>query len=240
MNNILKYRILIMTLGCLLGGSPIVYSLNAANNLNHRQMKTKKCTKCNEVKDLSNFNLIKKSKDNHSYWCKSCINNHSKSYHKTEKGLLTLIYNGQISSSKQRGHDIPNYTKLELFDWITSNVNYKQFFLSWVSSDYKKELKPSCDRLNDYLPYTLDNLRLVVWDTNRKKAYSDMKNGINNKQSKSVLQYDLNGVFIKEHYSGRQAMRETNARHISGCCNLTRQTSGGYIWKFNNTTTNGE
>jgi hypothetical protein len=36
-------------------------------------MKTKKCSRCKEIKDVGEFNKRKDSKDGYSYWCKLCF-----------------------------------------------------------------------------------------------------------------------------------------------------------------------
>jgi group I intron endonuclease len=59
------------------------------------------------------------------------------------------------------------------------------------------------------------------------------------KKSKTVLQFDLNGVFIKEWKSLTDAattigMLKTS---ISYCANGKLKTSGGFIWRFKNKTT---
>ena len=52
--------------------------------------------------------------------------------------------------------------------------------------------------------------------------------------SKSVLQYNLEGILIKEYKSIRAAERETGVRsqNICACCRGTYKTSGGYIWRY--------
>jgi group I intron endonuclease len=59
--------------------------------------------------------------------------------------------------------------------------------------------------------------------------------------SKPVDQYSLNGDFIKTYVSTKEAKRQTKINHgaISSCCNpkkTSHKTAGGYIWKWNNTT----
>jgi len=55
-----------------------------------------------------------------------------------------------------------------------------------------------------------------------------------NKNLKPVIQYDLDGTFIKEWNSIKSAGSELkiNRSHISNCCNGKRKTSGGYVWKL--------
>ena len=108
----------------------------------------------------------------------------------------------------------------------------------WVTSGYDKYAKPSLDRIDDYKGYSFDNIQLMTWGENDTKGSLDVRNGINNKHSKAVLQYDLNGNFIKEYYSMAQAERETGVSHsnISNVCQHKRYliTSGGYKWEYKN------
>ena len=52
---------------------------------------------------------------------------------------------------------------------------------------------------------------------------------------KPILQYDLNGNFIKEWDYVRQPIDEgicTDYNGISACCMMKQKTSGGFIWRF--------
>lgn len=59
-----------------------------------------------------------------------------------------------------------------------------------------------------------------------------------NQRGKPVMQYDLQGNFIKEYPSFREAQRETGINAIDVVCRGKRQkrkkqvTAGGYIWKY--------
>ena len=52
--------------------------------------------------------------------------------------------------------------------------------------------------------------------------------------SKSVLQFDKNGNFIKEWISISEAARITNmsAGNIVRCCKERTEFCGGFIWKY--------
>ena len=52
------------------------------------------------------------------------------------------------------------------------------------------------------------------------------------KLKKAVLQYSLDGIYITEYDSVKQAIRQTGISHISECCNFKLSSSGGYIWRF--------
>lgn len=56
----------------------------------------------------------------------------------------------------------------------------------------------------------------------------------NMKYAKQILQYDLNGNFIKEWFSLEQIVRECgfNKPNISSCCHNRSKTAYGFIWKF--------
>ena len=51
---------------------------------------------------------------------------------------------------------------------------------------------------------------------------------------KSVSQFLLNGEWVGDFISIKEASRKTNIRHdsISQCCNQKNKTAGGYIWRF--------
>lgn len=56
----------------------------------------------------------------------------------------------------------------------------------------------------------------------------------NNIKSKPVLQYDLNGNFIKRFPSAKESGRQTGLSqgHISECCRGEIQKYKGFIWKY--------
>ena len=59
--------------------------------------------------------------------------------------------------------------------------------------------------------------------------------GISNKKLyKPIIQYDLNGNFIKEYNAIKSAKEETNITTISNNLNNRTKTAGGYIWKYKN------
>lgn len=52
--------------------------------------------------------------------------------------------------------------------------------------------------------------------------------------SKPILQFSLNGEFIKKWNCAKDAARELNINdnHIGSCCRGKRKTTYGYIWKY--------
>lgn len=47
-----------------------------------------------------------------------------------------------------------------------------------------------------------------------------------------VRQYTLDGQFVAEYSSIREAQRQIGNSHISECCLEKRNTAGGFIWKY--------
>lgn len=56
----------------------------------------------------------------------------------------------------------------------------------------------------------------------------------NSNRSKKVLQYDLEGNFIKEWPSAKEVYRELNICHVTACCRGERKWAGEFIWKYEN------
>ena len=196
----------------------------------------KQCTKCLKAKPLLGFYNNKNHKDGLTYYCKSCFSEQYKKYRRTKEGVITQAYSSQEHASTRRGDPPPTYTKQELKEWCFSQKKFHELYDNWVKSGYKKTLKPSCDRTDDYRGYSLDRLQIITWGENNAKGYLDRRNGVNNKGNKAVLQYDLNGDFIKEYHSQRQTSRETgiSRSNIGRCCRGERKTASKYIWTFKN------
>lgn len=87
---------------------------------------------------------------------------------------------------------------------------------------------------------TVDNLEWTTYTENNMHSVRVLGN---NKQieysiKKAVLQYDLNGNFVAEYPSYREAQRRTGINGIDVVCRGERQkgkkqkTAGGYIWKY--------
>lgn len=203
----------------------------------------KQCIKCKQMLPKNSFHKRKHIskytgivKEYISSFCKPCNTLKALERRQSIPGMYQDMYYGQISSSKHRKHPLPNYTLDELKIWVDLQPNSKELITAWVDSGYDKLLKPSCDRLNDYLPYTLDNLRLVTWEVNCKKSYSDKAQGINTKACKAVDQYSLDDKYIRSFYSLNEAAEhsKSKASNIQRCCINMKgyKTAGGFKWKY--------
>lgn len=197
-------------------------------------MSEKNCIKCNQIKLLSEFCKVAVNKDGRCNTCKVCRGKLHKEYSRTKKGIASTILSNQRYNSKKRGHVSPEYTKAVFLTWLFTQPEFDRLYELWVSSGYLTSEKPSCDRLDDYKPYTLDNIRIVTWRENNNKGKLDRKTGNNNKRSKSVIQMDADGSFISRYHSMRHAERVTgiNQAYISLCCTGKKGAAGGFIWKY--------
>ena len=199
----------------------------------------KKCTKCKEIKDFSEFNKNKTKIDGLGSECKFCLSKIKKLYSRTKNGLIATIYGNQKNHSKRRNHKPPNYTLFQLKVWVFNNNLFNNLYECWVNSNFDKDLTPSIDRKKDNLPYSLDNIQLMTWIENNEKGHADMRSGkivVTSNPQKPVLQFDRLGNFITEYISASQAERETNINRvsISAVCRKKKgcKTADGFIWKF--------
>ena len=83
-----------------------------------------------------------------------------------------------------------------------------------------------------------NNVNNLEWCTNQENCIHAVKMGLSSKNNKErpVIQYDLEGNFIKQWESIASAEKTLNISHIYCVCNKTkyRHTAGGYKWEFAN------
>ena len=194
----------------------------------------KHCHKCGTTKLKTKFSKDKNTKDKLSSTCKKCVSILNYRYFKTKDGLISRMYGSQRSNSKKRGDIPPAYTKQDLRDWLYSQKKFHHLFHLWEVSNYDKMLVPSVDRLNDYEPYTFSNIQLMTWIENKNKGEKDKLDGINNKQNRAIIQFSIDGDFIKEYYSLAQAGRELSISRASirRCCQGKAKSACGFRWKY--------
>jgi len=204
----------------------------------------KKCIRCDEFKSIDEFkpvavngSLYKQNGElRTTKVCKEC---RAKDKIDVYRGYYTLprrIYKDQIHSSKSRGHTLPKYTEEELVQWITSQPNYNELYITWVNSNYDKDKRPSVDRLNDTKGYSFDNIRLITWKENNSKEHQAHKVGKSlNDDLKETWQYSIDGVFVAKYISQAEAARQVKGadqRNISAVCRGKLRCAYGYQWFF--------
>lgn len=169
-----------------------------------------------------------------SYVCKKCHAESMILYYQSVKGLITRIYANQRESCRSRKHQYPSYSKNELSDFLLSNKTFLSLFVDWASSGYKKNLAPSLDRIDESKTYSFDNIRIVTFQENMMAHTEMTKKGIGSSagQCKSVLQFTMNGEFVKEYVSVNAARRETGILGIPHSLKGRHTHAGHFVWKF--------
>ncbi len=187
-------------------------------------MKTKICSnkECLKKKPISEFNKQSASKDRLHPWCKECIKEHNKNYN--EKFPWVRIFNNIDSRCNNPNHI---YYKDYGFRGIENHLIIEDIKFLMKRDNYYKLQYPSIDRKDNDGNYTLDNSRFIELGINVAERNVRVL-------SKSILQYHLNGNFIKKWASGREIERILKISHgnISQCCKEKLKTSGGFRWKF--------
>lgn len=192
----------------------------------------KTCKICKHTKEESMFRF---NQNRFEKTCKECTNKQSTKWKRSKQGVIYTIYNSQIQSSRNKGFRSVEYSRDELKEWILSQTKFHELYSEWVQGGYKKRLKPSIDRKNDYIHYCFSNIQLMTWGDNDNKGNNDIKNGQNNKISKQVIQLSKDGKFINTYHSTAEAQRATRVQqsHISDVCNGQRNHAGGFKWIYN-------
>ena len=201
------------------------------------------CPSCSSTRDVQVGNL----KTQKSTFCRSCVNRlkskypqvADKTYH-TIGGRVSGMYSSQVSRSKKYGWNLPTYTRDELLDWVVNQPNYEQLFNDWKDSGFSQDRSLSIDRLDDYKPYSFDNIRLVDWETNNKKGSESQITGDNTKNCRAVRQLTMDGIPIQDFHSVKAAARTLgiSASGIQEAAQGFRYnkspaySAGGYKWEY--------
>lgn len=119
-------------------------------------------------------------------------------YKRTKRGLIYTTFTKMHEMSRDRGHSMPSFTRDELYNFIMGDIKFHSLFDKWKESKYEKPLKPSVDRINDFIGYSLDNIRIVTWRENNLSGARGEKLKIctriaNSKKIRKVI-FTVNGI----------------------------------------------
>mgnify|MGYP001036498738 CR=1 FL=1 len=161
--------------------------------------------------------------------------NQQERYRTIPRVFFGRVLQNQKGTSKKRDHPMPDYTLDELIDWLKLQPNLTEIWQGFQNSNHDRNFAPSLDRLDDSLPYTLSNIRLVTWAENMAKSKVDHRNGKINKghtRAKPVHQMDLEGKIIATFKSSWHAQEVTGyaAGNIRSCCLGSLKTAYGFKW----------
>jgi hypothetical protein len=195
-------------------------------------MKTKICNTCGKELELGFFSF---RKDSNTYRvdCKECRATKQRKY---------------VSENKQTVYARRNkyYKK---FPWMQSYRAIRHRCNNLNASDYKyyggrgikcfiteEEIKklwfrdkaylmkqPTIDRKDNDGNYTFENCQFIEQSENSKKAHNI-----------SILQYDLDGNFIKEWNSITEASKfiKRSTGSICGALKNRQKSTGGFVWRY--------
>jgi hypothetical protein len=144
-------------------------------------------------------------------------------WRKTKRGLVTNLY-----------HKLKARREVEFsLEWLHSFSNCRKFdrlFEEWEKSGYRKEFKPTIDRVNCKIDYTKSNVHWLSWAENRFKQTMERRC-----RKGRVIQFH-GDKRVKVYRSQREAVISTGISqgNMSYCLNGKRETAGGYSWKYEN------
>ena len=197
---------------------------------------TKTCKRCEIDKPVDMYSAAKSNKDGYSHVCKACVCARNKEYWRTPVGRMSQLYAAQVVNSKVRNHPVPTYSRQELTEWAFKN-GLENLVTVWKDSGFDSLLSPSVDRLDPNKGYDLLNIRLVTWNENNEKNYTDRKNCTHvTSQNRAVRQLSLSGRPLAEYASIANAARTTGITriNINDVCRGKPhcKTAGGFLWEY--------
>jgi group I intron endonuclease len=141
--------------------------------------------------------------------------------------------------------------------YLGSGVNLKLAIKKYGRENFKKEILEECSKEERYNLetyyinkfnakedpnfYNLEGARgtfsgYTHSEETKSKIYTPERNKkISEANSKSILQYSKEGIFIREWKSAMEAWKcdpKFDYANITNCCKEKLKTSGGYIWKY--------
>jgi hypothetical protein len=192
------------------------------------------CKRCLVEKNEADFYVKLKNGNALRDMCISCCLKYNKSYAHSINGLIVHIFCDQKKHAIIRSQPMPNYSLQEFKKWMLSQDNFLNLYQDWKNSDFEKAKRPSTDRINDFLSYSLDNIMLTTWADNKRKATLQRIMGIGSAGliCKAIIQIDIQGNIVAEFVSTAQARKDTG---ISGIINVLKGRklyAGGFLWKY--------
>jgi len=202
-------------------------------------MPTKSCSRCNNNLPLTEFHSAPKLRLGVSSACKSCMSKRDLELKHTRKGLVGSIYSEQKSSCKVRNHPYPTYTLANLHEWISLQPSFTSMYDTWVSSGYDKWSRPSIDRLDNEVSYTLSNIRLTTFKENNSRSHRDAAKGSNlGTTLVPVDKFSLEGNYVCSYISMTEASKDSGVSIGAICvaCGKEYASSKSWLWRLSSST----
>ena len=156
--------------------------------------------------------------------------NNTALYRKTPKGILTNMYGKMKYRSALKGLPPVGFTLVDFHDRYLKDSTFLNLVSNWASNGYSKQNKPSVDRINLFHGYTFDNIKIVTWAENRKKA--DWEKSF--LYTTAVNMFDENGNKLRTFESIKEAHIQTKIHPslIIQCCQGRVKRAKGHIFQY--------
>ena len=151
-------------------------------------------------------------------------------YRETPKGILTNLYGKMKERNNAKGFGELPFSLKDLHGLYIKNNDFINMVEQWKAKGKKSKDKPSFDRINPLIGYTLKNIQLKTWGENRVKADWE-KSFI---YTTAVVMLDINMKKIREFESVKEVVNATgfSQGNIVMCCQGKRKTVKGYIFRY--------
>jgi len=195
----------------------------------------KTCNICKKEKSLTEFHKHNGRKDGYNEICKECRIEDSMIYYsqnqikirknnklrRLEKPWLNCLVHISQRTSNSKSSDFKNYGGRGIKNYLTK----EDVKFLWFRDKAYEMKKPSIDRIDNDGNYELSNCQFIEF----------IENSVKDKR-KPILQFDLDGNFIKEWPSIAEAGRGINRCRASilRALNNFDKNCGDFKWKYKN------
>ena len=109
-----------------------------------------------------------------------------------------------MRNGKRRGH-VLSFTLAEFHARFLHDETFLKLHKAWVDNGYQSDDRPSFDRIDPDLEYTLDNIQVLTWKENSDKGRKESA-----RLTTSINVYDLKGKLLYSFDSFKEAAQTLN------------------------------
>lgn len=152
-------------------------------------------------------------------------------YRKTKKGIVTNMFSHIKDRSKKYKREV-SFNSYQLYKWCMAKPEFHIIFKKWLENGYKKEDKPSIDRIDPYGGYTFCNIQILTCKQNLVKGYTEVAA----KKHKPITQKTLSGSIVAKYNSIKEAAKVSGISQglISNVLIGKRKHTHGFIFSYTN------
>lgn len=161
--------------------------------------------------------------------------------------LYNVVESKEWANLREECGDGGNTSKfIDFLNPVFHNPNRSKHLNEWLyrvtEEERKKILRERISKV-DFKERTRKTKENTNWDSwkesikKRKTDYSKFLNGVHEKNKKPVLQFDLDGNFVREFDSASSAAKSlgcNNGGNITNCCKGRCKSTLGYKWEYKN------